>query len=60
MLATTDTPIEQFLPIFAQASVAVAFFVPTQTGYEKSMMDATAPVRDLLVNADVHDYGAQR
>lgn len=60
MLAMTDTPIEQFLPLFAQAGVAVTFLVPTPTGYGKSIMDATAPVRTLLKNADVHDYDAQR
>ncbi|MCD8525339.1 MAG: MvaI/BcnI family restriction endonuclease [Gammaproteobacteria bacterium] len=60
VLAMTDTPIEQFLPIFAQSGVAVAFLVPTPTGYGKSIIDATAPVRDLLLDSNVHDYEAQR
>lgn len=60
MLAMTDTPIEQFLPLFAQAGVAVSFLVPTPNGYQKSIMDATAPVRDLLLKSNVHDYEAQR
>ena len=59
MLAMADTPIEHFLPIFAQSGVAVAFLVPTPTGYGKSIMDATAPVRDLLFNYDVHNYETQ-
>ena len=59
MLAMTDTPIEQFLPYFANTGVPVAFLVPTPTGHEKSIMDATAPVRELLKDADVHDYELQ-
>lgn len=60
MLAMADTPIEKFLPLFAQSGVPVAFLVPTPTGYEKSIMDATAPVRSLLLEHNVHDYAAQR
>lgn len=59
MLAMSDTPIEQFLPYFANISVPVAFLVPTPTGYEKSIMDATAPIRQLLLDAQVHDYEVQ-
>ena len=59
MLAMSDTPIEQFLPYFANTSVPVAFLVPTPTGYEKSIMDATAPIRQLLLDAQVHDYETQ-
>lgn len=59
MFAKSDTPIEQFLPYFANTSVPVAFLVPTPTGYEKSIMDATAPIRQLLLDAQVHDYEAQ-
>ena len=59
MLAMSDTPIDQFIPYFAKASVPVAFLVPTPTGYEKSIMDATAPIRQLLFDAQVHDYEAQ-
>ncbi len=59
MLAMSDTPIEQFLPYFANTCVPVAFLVPTPTGYEKSIMDATAPIRQLLFDAQVHDYDAQ-
>lgn len=60
MLTMTDTPIERFLPVFAQSGVSVAFLVPTPTGYGKSIMDATAPVRDLLLNTNVHDFETQR
>ena len=60
MLAKSDTNIEQFFPIFANTGVPVAFLVPTPTGYGKSIMDATGPVRELLKNAGVHDYETQR
>lgn len=55
----SDTNIEQFLPIFAKMGVPVAFLVPTPTGFGKSIMDATAPIRELLRNSCVHDYDQQ-
>lgn len=59
MLAMTDTPIEQFLPLFASSGVNVSFLVPTPTGYEKAIMDAIAPVREMLLNEGIHDYDSQ-
>ena len=59
MLAMSDVNIEQFFPVFANTGVPVAFLVPTPTGYGKSIMDATGPVRELLKNAMLHDYEAQ-
>lgn len=59
MLLMSDTNIEQFIPIFADTGVSVAFLVPTPTGYGKSIMDATAPVRELLKNASIHNYETQ-
>ena len=59
MLAMSDTPIDSFLPWFADTGVPVAFLVPTPTGYEKSIMDATAPVRKLFLDEEVHDYEQQ-
>jgi hypothetical protein len=60
MLAMADTNIEQFLPFFARTGVPVAFLVPTPTGFGKSIMDATAPVRNLLYDAELHDYEKQQ
>ena len=60
MLAMSDVSIDQFLPLFANTGVPVAFLVPTPTGHEKSIMDATAPVRQLLKDAGVHDYEVQK
>lgn len=59
MLTCSDVNIEKFFPVFAQTGVTVAFLVPTPTGYGKSIMDATAPVRELFKNAKLHDYDAQ-
>lgn len=59
MLALSDTDIQQFLPTFAGTGVPVAFLVPTPTGMEKSIMDATGPVRQLLLNEQIHNYDTQ-
>lgn len=55
MLAMSDINIDQFIPLFAEAGVPVAFLVPTPTGYGKSIMDAIGPVRDLLKEEGIHD-----
>lgn len=60
MLAMADVTIADFLPVFANVGAQVAFLVPTPTGHEKSIMDATAPVRNLLFEAGVHDYSTQK
>ena len=59
MLSMTDTPLETVIPYFAETNTSVAFLVPTPTGYEKSIMDATKPLRALLKFAKVHDYETQ-
>ena len=59
MLSMSDTPIERFAPVFARLNTPVAFLVPTPTGYKKSIMDAIAPVRDLLYDSHVHDFQMQ-
>lgn len=60
MLALSDVPIDRFIPYFASAGVPVAFLVPTPTGYKKSIMDATIPVRQFLLEENVHNYETQR
>lgn len=60
MLSMSDTPIDEMLPVFAGLGVPVAFLVPTPTGYEKAIMDATAPVRELLLDAGIHNYELQQ
>lgn len=41
-------------------SVDVTLIQPTRTGLEKSILDATAPVRTYLRDNDLHDYDQQR
>lgn len=60
MLAMSDIDIQQFLPMFADFGISVAFLVPTPTGYTKSIMDATSPVRNLLKESNIHDYEFQQ
>lgn len=59
MLSATDTPIEPFIPFFSELEINVAFLVPTETGYAKSIMDATSSVRALLKFENIHDYDIQ-
>jgi len=59
MLAKSDTDITSTLQRFARKNIDVALLVPTKTGLEKSIMDATAPVRSLLEDSGLHDYNAQ-
>ena len=59
MLKKSDVPISEFVSFFAETNTSVAFLVPTETGYGKSIMDATMPVRELLKFAGVHDYESQ-
>lgn len=60
MLSMSDTPIENFVAIFAKLNTPMAFLVPTPTGYKKSIMDAVAPVRDLLSESKIHDFSIQQ
>jgi len=60
MLRMSDTNLTEFLPVFAQSGVQVAFLVPTPTGFEKSIMDATYSVRDLFRETRIHDYELQQ
>lgn len=40
-------------------SVDITLIQPTRTGLEKSILDATAPVRNFLRDRDLHDYEFQ-
>ena len=59
MLKMSDAEIESVLPIFSSKGVDVAFIVPTATGMGKSILDATATVRQFLHRNAMHDYSAQ-
>lgn len=60
MLKMSDKPIREFLPFFAETGLRAAFLVPTPTGYQKSIMDATIPLRELLREAGIHNYAEQK
>ena len=59
MLSASDTKIEKVLPFFSDRGIDVALLVPTVTGIEKSIMDATTPVRQFLLRNKIHDYDNQ-
>ena len=59
MLSKSDIDLNEFIPFFAEERVPVAFLVPTETGYEKSIMDATYSVRELLKEKGINDYEKQ-
>lgn len=47
------------LELLTAASVDVTLIQPTETGLKKSILDATAPVRNFLLHHDLHDYSTQ-
>ncbi|HAB37271.1 MAG TPA: hypothetical protein DCE52_04590 [Rhodobacteraceae bacterium] len=59
MLDKSDTNISQTLATFNQHNIDVALLVPTQTGMEKSIMDATATLRSFFKENQFHDYETQ-
>lgn len=46
--------------LLTNASVEFTLIEPTQTGLEKSIMDATWPVRNYLKEKEIHDYSTQQ
>lgn len=60
MLKAANTSVEAALRLFNGAGVATGLLVPTETGYKKSIMDATLSFRDFLRNEGIHEYSTQR
>ncbi len=54
----TKTETER-IKALTEKSVSLALIEPTQTGLQKSIMDATAPVRLYLKQQNLHDYQEQ-
>ena len=52
-------PVET-LRIFKNHNLSPAFLVPTQTGLEKSIMDATYSIRQFLSDSKIHNYQNQK
>lgn len=59
MLSQSDFPIAEALEILTRHDLEVALLVPTKTGIDKSIMDATADVREYLADKGYHDYAQQ-
>ena len=56
MLSQSNIPVVEALRSFKSAGVSVAFLVPTSTGLEKAIMDATQPLRGYLREKHIHDF----
>ena len=59
MLSTSNKDIVETLQLFKSVNLPVSFIVPTITGMEKSIMDATFEVREFLRQSGLHDYSSQ-
>lgn len=59
MIELSDTPVQPILKRFASIAINTAVLVPTETGMQKSIMDATESVRRLLRESGLHDYSQQ-
>lgn len=59
MLGAADVSIQEVLRYFTRKGLDVGLVVPTETGMGKSIMDATANVRDFLKASGIHDFESQ-
>lgn len=59
MLAKADFPVTTALEMLAKHGIEAALLVPTPTGLEKSIFDATDGLREYLSSNGYHDYGEQ-
>lgn len=59
MIEKSDFPVVSALELLTQVGLEAAVLVPTPTGLEKSIMDATSSVRDFLASKDYHHFEQQ-
>ena len=59
MLNQSNISVIDTLRKFKQANIPVCFLVPTETGLKKSIMDATASVREFLDSSRIHNFDQQ-
>jgi MvaI/BcnI restriction endonuclease family protein len=59
MLSLSNVDIAQMLRQFVSHGVECTFLVPTRTGMDKSIMDATSSVREFLRVNGIHNYDNQ-
>lgn len=59
MIEKADILVSEVISILSKYKIAGAYLVPTPTGMEKSIMDATAPIRNFLNENNIHSYDLQ-
>ena len=59
MIEKADIPLNDVISLLSKYNIAASYLVPTPTGMEKSIMDATAPLRTYLKENGLHNYDAQ-
>jgi len=60
MLAKSDIAIDQIAADLAKHGVEAGYFVPTDTGMAKSIVDANETMRRFLKSKSLHDFDLQR
>lgn len=60
MLARSDIPIDQVAADLAKHGLEAGYFVPTDTGMTKSIIDAHEMLRRFLRSKSLHDFDLQR
>lgn len=59
MLAKSDFPVADALALLGTFELEAALLVPTPTGLDKSIMDATSSLREYLEERGYHDFANQ-
>lgn len=59
MIEKADIPLNDVISLLSKYNIAASYLVPTLTGMEKSIMDATAPLRSYLKENNIHNYDEQ-
>jgi hypothetical protein len=59
MIQSSNKDVANTLRDFNKHGIDCGFLVPTKTGLEKSIMDATEDLRQILKNAGLHDFDEQ-
>jgi hypothetical protein len=59
MLSQSDVSLSEVMKVFASFGVEAAYFVPTQTGLGKSIIDAHESLRHFLKSQGIHDFSSQ-
>ena len=60
MLASSNVDIVQTMRLFSNNGIDCTFIVPTATGLQKSIMDATTSFREYLKKSNLHDFNQQK